>query len=233
MPAAIPGGQYGYSPSCPAGSLLPPDDMDLPGYACLLRDAAGASAASWAEPMDQCEHDRAVRQLGTAVRDLQVLTARLAEQFRLSVIARPGSRQCARAAAVIASAQVLGQAWLILEDVLPAHETPARDACVPADLLCFAARRAATWPMPVTSPEEIAQPLAGVMAALAGGTGRLAAGAAQPLAASLTAAEACLRTAGGQLRDGVPSAVPAAARQGPSSHRRARTTSSCRRGQAW
>ena len=40
MPAAIPGGQHGYSPSCPAGSLPPSDDMDLPGYARLLRDAA-------------------------------------------------------------------------------------------------------------------------------------------------------------------------------------------------
>ena len=232
MPAAIPGGQYGYSPSCPAGSLLPSDDMDLPGYACLLRDAAGASAASWAEPLGQCEHDRAVRQLGIAVRDLRVLVARLAGRFRLSVLARPGPVQCARAAAVIASAQALGQAWLILEDVLPVQEVPARDACVPADLLCFAARRAATWPMPVTSPEEIAQPLADVMAALAGGTTHLAVGATQPLAASLTAVEACLRTAGGQLRDGVPPAVPAAARQGPSSHRRTRTSSS-RRGQAW
>jgi hypothetical protein len=233
LPAAIPGGQYGYSPSCPAGSLLPDDDMDLPGYACLLRDAAGASAASWAEPLGQREHDRAVRQLAIAVRDLRVLAARLAGRFRLNVIARPGPAQCARAAAVTASAQALGKAWLILEDVLPVQEAPVYDACVPADLLCFAARRAATWPVPVTSPEEITQPLAGVVAALAGGTASLAAGAAQPLAASLTAAEARLRTAGGQLRDGVPSAVSAAARQGPASHRRDRMTSSCRRGQAW
>ena len=233
MPAAIPGGQHGYSPSCPAGSLPPSDDMDLPGYARLLRDAARASAASWAEPMDQCEHDRAVRQLDIAVRDLRALLTRLAGRSRLSVMAQPGPAQCVMTAAAIASAQALGQAWLILEDVLPVQEAPAREACVPADLLCFAARRAAASPMPAARPAKIMQPLADVMEALAGGTASLAAGAAQPMAGYLTAVEACLRTGGGQLRDGGPSAMLAAARPDFSSNHRARTISSRRLGQAW
>jgi len=233
LPAAIPGRKHGQGPGCPAGSLPPPDDMDLPGYACLLRDAARASALSWAEPMDQREHDRAVRHLSIALRDLRIVIARLAGRFRLSAMVRPDPARTARAAAVIASTQALGRAWLILQDALPAGAVPAYGACVPGDLLCFAARRAATWRMPATGLDEVALPLAGALAALEDGTARIAAGAAQPLAASLTAVRACLQVAASQLRNVLQPAVPAVTARGHRPGSPSCALPSCRRRPPW
>ncbi len=183
--------------------------MDLPGYVCLVRDAARASALSWAEPMDQRERDRAARHLSIALRHLQIVIARLAGRLRLGAIAQPGSALTTRAAAIAISTLDLAQAWLILEDILPAQDAPAYDACVPADLLCHAARRAATWQMPLTGLDEITRHLADALEALDGGTARLAASATQPLAGCLTAVRAGLQEAGKQLRTGLPSAGPA------------------------
>jgi hypothetical protein len=234
LPAAIPGGQHQQGLSRPAGSLPLSDDMDLPSYACLLRDAARASAASWAEPMNQREHDRAVRHLSTALEHLQVVIARLAVRFRLGAVTQPEPARLVRAAAVTASTLAAGQAWLILDDILPAQaDAPASGACVPADLLCFAARRGAMCWVPSTRLEEIAGHLAGALEALEDGTARLAASASRPLDAHLTAVRACLQAAGMQLRNGLPSAIPAAAapghRPGPLSRARACASSPRRR----
>jgi len=184
--------------------------MDLPGYACLLRDAARASALSWAEPMDQREHDRAVRHLSTALGDLRIVIARLAGRFRLSAAARPEPARTARAAAAAASTQALGQAWLFLQDVLPSGAMPAYGACVPGDLLCFAARRAAAWRMPVTGLGQVILPLADTLAALANGTSWLGAGDVRPSASRLIEVRARLEAAENQLRNVPQPAVPAA-----------------------
>jgi hypothetical protein len=103
------------------------DDMDLPDYARLLRDAATASAATWAEPMDRRGHDRAVRHLGIALRDLRIVVARLAGRFRGSAMVQPEPARSAQAVAVTASMQALAQAWLLLEEVLPAEAVPERN----------------------------------------------------------------------------------------------------------
>jgi hypothetical protein len=233
MPTAIPGREHGHDPGYPAGSLPLADDMDLPGYACLLRDAARASTLTWAGPMGQREHDRAVRHLSTALEHLQVIIARLAGGFCLAAITRPGPARLARAEAVTASTLAAGQAWLIVDDILPAPaDAPASGACVPADLLCFAARRGAMSWMPSTRLEEIAGHLAEALEALEDGTGRLAASAARPADACLVAVQACLQVAGTQLRNGLP-AAPAAAvpgrRPGSLSRARACRSSSRRR----
>jgi hypothetical protein len=211
--------------------------MDLPGYACLSRDAARASALCWAEPMDQPGHDRAVRHLGIALRDLRIVVAQLAARFRLSATARPDPARTARAAAATASTQALEQAWLVLADVLTAGVIPAYSACVPADLLCFATRRAATWRIPASGLDEVALPLADALAALEDGTAHLAAGAAPPLAARLTAVRACLQAAGNQLRNVPQAAGLAVTARGcrPESPSGIRTSvpASCRQRQAW
>jgi len=184
------------------------EDTDPSDYARLLRDAARASASGWAERMDQNEHDRAVRHLGIALRDLWIVVARLAWRFRLSAMAWPEPGRIVGAADLTASMRTLGQAWLILKDDLPTEADPAHSACVPGDLLCFAARRAATWPMPATGLDEITLLVADTLAALEDGTARLAAGAAQPMAACLTEVRACLRFAGRHVPNGLPPAVP-------------------------
>jgi hypothetical protein len=200
LSAAIPGSGRNLDTGHPAATLPMSDDMDLPDYACLLRDAARASAATWAEPMDQPGHDRAVRHLGIALRDIRVLVAR----YCLSSLTRPEPARTARAAAVLASTLALGEAWLILEDVLPPEAELACSACVPGDLLCFAARRIAAWRMPTTGMREVMLPVADALAALGDGTAHLAAGAAEPLAGCLAAVQACLEMAAGQLRNAVP-----------------------------
>jgi hypothetical protein len=183
-----------------SGIVPPPEGMDLARFACLLRDAARASARSWAGPMDRTGQDRAVRQLGRAVWDLRTVTARLAVRYRLQAVCEQRPAAFARAAAVHASAQVLGQAWLILEAAQPASPAlPGPGSCGPADLMCYAAMRAAAWRKPVTSLDQAAQPLAEALAALAGGAALLAAGIPQPRAAHLTATQACLAAAATQL----------------------------------
>jgi hypothetical protein len=179
---------------------LSADDMDLPDYACLLRDAARASAATWAESLDKPGHDRAVRHLGAALRDIRVLVAR----YCLSSLRRPELARTVRAAAVVGSTLALGEAWLILEEVLPPEAGPACNACVPGDLLCFVARRIATWRLPATGVGEVVLPVADALAALEDGAAHLAAGATEPLAACLAAVQACLQVAAGQLRNAVP-----------------------------
>lgn len=176
----------------------------------MPRDAARAAAASWAEPAGQSGHDRAVRHLGIAVRDLRIVLARLAGRFRLSAMAQPEPVPAARAAAVTAGMRALGQAWLLLEGTVPAEAAPAYDACVPGDLLCFTARRAATWRMPVTGLGQVILPLADTLAALKDGTSWLAAGDARPSAARLIEARARLEAAENQLRNVPLPAVPAA-----------------------
>jgi hypothetical protein len=204
LSAVIPGSGHNLDTGQRAATLPVSDDMDLTDYVRLLRDAARASAATWAQPMDQPGHDRAVRHLGVALRDIRVLVARLAGRYRLSSLMRPELAWTARAAAVTASTLALGQAWLILEDVLPPEAEPACSACVPGDLLCFAARRIATWQMPRTGMTEVVLPVTDALAALADGTAHLTAGATEPLAAYLAAVQACLQMAAGQLRNAVP-----------------------------
>lgn len=208
MPSAIRDSKHGQTPGCSAGTLPVSEDMELPDYARLLRDAARASACGWAEHMDQNEHDRAVRHLGIALRDLWIVVARLAWRFRLGAMARSEPGQISAVTALTASMRTLGQAWLILKDDLPADADPAHSACVPGDLLCFAARRAATWSMPAAGLDEIRLLVADTLAALEAGTACLAAGASQPLAACLTEVRACLRFAGRHVPNDLPPAVP-------------------------
>ena len=179
--------------------------MDLADYACLLRDAARATAANWAEPLDQSGHDRAIRHLGITVRDLRIVLAQLAGRFRLGTMMPPEPASAARAAAATEGTHALGQAWRLLEDATPAETAPAHDACVPGDLLCYAARRAATWLMPVTGLDQLIQPLADTLAALEIGTACLAVGDAR-----LVAVRAHLETARNQLKNVPQPAVPPA-----------------------
>src|ERR1035437_9808621 len=146
----------------PSGSgIVPPEGIDLARFACLVRDAARASARSWAGPMDRTSHDRAVRHLSRAVWDLRTAVARLAVRYRLQAVCEQRPAAFTRAAAVHASAQVLGQAWLILEAVPAVSQPlPDPDSCGPADLMCYAAMRAAAWRKPVPSLDRATQPLA-------------------------------------------------------------------------
>jgi hypothetical protein len=182
--------------------------MDLHDYVHLLRDAARASAVSWGEPMSRGGHDRALCHLGIAVQDLQFIVARLAGRFRLTAVSRPGPARTAGVAAVTASVRALGRAWLLLDDILPAEAAPAYGACVPADLLCFVARRVATWPRPRFRLQEAGLSLADALAALKAGTACLTAGAAHPVATCLTEVRACLQVAESQLRSVLEPAVP-------------------------
>jgi hypothetical protein len=167
----------------------PPEDMNLARFACLLRDAAQATARSW-----------------TAV-------ARLGVRYRLQAVCEQRPAAFTRAAAVHASAQVLGQAWLILEAVPTARQPlPDPDSCGPADLMCYAAMRAAAWRKPVPSLDKAAQPLAEALAALAAGAGQLAATGPQPRAAHLTATQACLAAAATQLDSSQPASPPRSVR---------------------
>jgi hypothetical protein len=196
-----------------SGIMPPPEDMDLARFACLLRDAARAAARSWVGPMDRTGHDRAVRQLSCAVWDLRTAVARLAVRYRLQAVCVQKPAAFTRAAAVHASAQVLGQAWLILEAVPPASQPlPDSDSCGPADLMCYAAMRAAAWRKPVPSLDKAAQPLAEALDALAAGAGQLAAGGPQPRAAHLTATQACLAAAAAQLGGIRPAGRPRSVR---------------------
>jgi hypothetical protein len=188
--------------------------MDLHDYVHLLRDAARASAISWGEPMNQDGHDRALHHLGIAVQDLQIIVAKLADRLRLSTLARPEPARAAHVAAIIASTRALGRAWLRLDDVLPAEAAPTYSDCVPADLLCFAARRVAARWMPATGLEEITLSLADAVAALEAGTACLAMGAADSRATRLTEVRGCLQVAGSQLRNVLNPAIPAIPAQG-------------------
>lgn len=186
-----------------------PDDMDLHDYVHLLRDAARASAMSWGEPMNQGGHDRALHHLGIAVQDLQIIVTKLAGRLRLSAITRPEPARTAQVAAVTAGTRALGRAWLLLDDVLPAEAAPTYSDCVPADLLCFAARRVASRWMPATGLEEVMLSLADAVAALDAGTACLALGAASSRAICLTEVRGCLQVAGSQLRNVLEPAIPA------------------------
>jgi hypothetical protein len=196
-----------------SGLVPPPEDMDLARFACLLRDAAWATARSWAGLLDRAGHDRAVRQLSRAVWDMRTAVARLAVRYRLEAVCDQRPAAFARAAAVHASAQVLGQAWLILEAVPAASQPrPGQDSCGPADLMCYAAMRAAAWRKPVPSLDKAAQPLAEALDALAAGAGQLAAGGPQPRVAHLTATQACLAAAATQLDSSQPARPPRSVR---------------------
>jgi len=191
----------------------PPEDMDLARFACLLRDAAQVTARSWAGPLDRAGHDRAVRHLSRAVWDLRTAVARLGVRYRLQAVCEQRPAAFTRAAAVHASAQVLGQAWLILEAVPTARQPPPDpDSCGPADLMCYAAMRAAACRKPVPSLDKAAQPLAEALAALAAGAGQLAATGPQPRAAHLTATQACLAAAATQLDSSQPASPPRSVR---------------------
>jgi hypothetical protein len=211
MPAVIPGRRHEPAPGCPAGTVLVPDDMDLHDYVRLLRDAARASAITWGEPMGQGGCDRALHHLGIAVQDLQIFVMKLAGRLRLSAFPRPEPAGTAQVAAVTASVRALGRAWLLLDEILPADAAPVYSACVPADLLCFAARRiAARWP-PAAGLEEIVVCLADALAALEAGTACLAVGAAHPVATCLAGVRDCLQVAASQLRNVREPAAPAIA----------------------
>ena len=209
MPAAVPGRRHEPAPGCPPGTVLVPDDMDLHDYVHLLRDAARASAISWGEPMNQGGHERALHHLGIAVQDLQIIVSRLAGRLRLSAVSQPESERTAQVAAVAASTRALGRAWLLLDEVLPAEAAPVYNDCVPADLLCFAARRVAARWMPATGLDEIAFSLADAMAALETGTACLALSAGHAQTARLTEVRDSLQLAGSQLRNALEPAAPA------------------------
>jgi hypothetical protein len=183
--------------------------MDLHDYVHLLRDAARASAVSWGEPMKQGGRDRALHHLGIAVQDLQIFVVRLAERFRLITFSQPELARTAQEAAFTAGMRALGRAWLALDDVLPAEAAPVYSACVPADLLCFAARRLAAWWLPAAELGGIVLSLSDALAALDTGTACLAVGAAHPLATCLTEVRDCLQVAGSQLRNAVEPAAAA------------------------
>jgi hypothetical protein len=183
--------------------------MNLHDYVHLLRDAARASAINWGEPMRQGGRDRALHHLGIAVQDLQIIVSRLAGRLRLSTVSQPEPTRTAQIEAVTASTRALGRAWLLLDDVLPAEAAPIYSDCVPADLLCFAARRVAAQWMPATGLTEIAYSLADALAALETGTACLALGSAHAQTARLTEVRDCLQVAGSQLRNALKPADPA------------------------
>jgi hypothetical protein len=193
--------------------------MDLHDYVHLLRDAARASAISWGEPMRQGGRDRALHHLGIAVQDLQIIVSRLVGRLRLSTVSQPEPTRTAQVEAVTASMRALGRAWLLLDDVLPAEAAPIYSDCVPADLLCFAARRVASRWMPATGLTEIGCSLADALAALETGTACLALGAAHAQTARLIEVRDCLQAAGSQLRNALKPADPAlpAGGRGPES----------------
>ena len=205
MPSAIPGDNRHQSSVRLADTLPMQDDMDLPDYACLLHDAARASAAIWAEPCDQHGHDRAVRHLSITLQEMRVVAIRLAGRYSPTALAQPDPSQ---AAAAVGTVLALEQAWLILEHARSKRAAPAGEACVPGDLLCFAARRMATWPLPLSWAVEVTLPMADALAALEDGTGCLASGADQLMAECLTEVRRCLKIGVIQLRSIPRPAVP-------------------------
>lgn len=183
-----------------SGTNPAPCGTDFPGLVSLLCDGARAAACGWDGLGGRQEHDFAVVSLATVLRDLRVLTARLSACFRRRAMSEPAPAAFARAASVHAAAQFTGQAWLILSDIgIPVPAEPGQ-GCIPAGLMCHAARCAAAWPQPAMGPGvEVMQPLAEAMSVLATGAGTLAACAAEPLAAALTAVGACVGAAASQL----------------------------------
>jgi hypothetical protein len=182
------------------GTAPAPRGTDFPGLVSLLCDGARAAACGWDRLGGRQEHDFAVISLATILRDLSVLSARLSACFRLRAMSEPAPAAFARAASVHAAAQFTGQAWLLLSDAgIPVPAETGQD-CTPAGLMCHAARCAAAWPQPAMGPGvEIMQPLAEAMSVLASGAGTLAASAAEPLAAILTAVGVCVDAAASQL----------------------------------
>jgi hypothetical protein len=203
------------------GNAGPGDSAGLARLASLLRDAARAAAGSWDGLTDQQDHAVAVRALAMALGDLRTVSARLAACSRLHAMTEPAPAAFARAAGVHAAAQFLAQGHLILSDTGMLPGEPGHDRS-PGDALCQAARRAAAWSQPAMSAgEEVLDPLAEAVRALAGGARALAGTAAEPLSVVLTAVGSCAGAAALQLSGhqqpsaGEPSPAPRRQRRDP------------------
>ena len=113
-----------------------------------LRDAAGAVAAAWDQPMNPDAYSRAVSQLYSVLRDLGIAIRGLARYQVIPVPPGPADRGFAQHATTSA-AWLLG-AWHSLDGVVAAEglgplPSPAR----PGDALCQAARDTITaWRQP-------------------------------------------------------------------------------------
>jgi hypothetical protein len=138
------------------------------------------------------DHEVVLRALVMALQDARTAATQLAARFRTYAHAAGEPSGFARAAAVTAAAQVLGQAWLLIGGGQAAESEPATE-------------QVARPPDPADQTEEIAQLLAGVwllsgaLSMLADRTGRLASETAQPLPGCLAGVQASLRAAGQQL----------------------------------
>jgi len=135
-----------------APPLPPPQPPAL--AARTVSEAARALAYAWAQPMDPAEHNRAISQLYSVLRDLGIATRGLARYRTSGNPARPASLDFRRL--VAASAKQLLGASESLDGVLAAEGLGAvPDPEDPGTLLCRATRNAITaWRQPAGTSAE-------------------------------------------------------------------------------
>lgn len=171
------------APRVPADYGLGDGLLPLPGWKTFCRGSGGLSCPPGAEVV--------ARTLAMALDDARTAGNQLAARFRAYAQANGEPAASARAAAVTAAAQALGQAWLLTGWRLPARSGLASDR--------------AARPDPAGGTDETAQLLAGArllaraVSALSDRTAPHACAAAGPLPDCLAGVQACLRVAGQQL----------------------------------
>lgn len=139
-----------------SGPDAPPLEPPAPpaGAARAIRQGAQTAASVWAQPMNPAEHNRALSQLHSILRDLGIATRRLARYQTTGHPADPAPPGFPQH--IAASAERLLDACQHLDDVLAAEGLgPVPDPGEPGAILCQAARAAITaWRQPAGTSTE-------------------------------------------------------------------------------
>jgi hypothetical protein len=139
-----------------SGPGAPPlEPAPLPAEAArAIRQAAQATASAWAQPMNPAEHNRALSQLHSVLRDLGIATRSLTRYQTTGHPADPAPPDFPQH--IAESAERLLDACQHLDDVLAAEGLgPVPDPDEPGALLCQAARAAITaWRQPTGTSTE-------------------------------------------------------------------------------
>ena len=119
-----------------------------------IRQAAQATASAWAQPMNPAEHNRALSQLHSILRDLGIATRSLTRYQTTGHPADPAPPDFPQH--VTASGERLLDACQYLDGVLAAEGLgPVPDPGEPGAMLCQAARAAITaWRQPAGTSAE-------------------------------------------------------------------------------
>ena len=193
-----------------SGSEAPPLPPPQPPAAAAraVSEAAQAVADAWAQPMDTAEHNRAISQLYSILRDLGIATKGLARYQTTGAPAWPASQDFRRL--VASSAEQLLRASESLDGVPAAEGLGAvPDPEDPGTLLCRATRNAITaWRQPAgTSAERdaILEPLITTIGFLSAATRSLATHAPRRRTIELHAVAAILSEVTARLSKASPS----------------------------